>query len=88
MIIHGIIASEPVCIDNRIKFHLTADQTNQSVACLTELDFGQFNPMSKGDHVTLTGTTIQESLDGHESYFCTDSVHPFGKGPRWAMADA
>jgi hypothetical protein len=82
MSIHGIISSEPLHADSRIKFTLTSDETLREVLCLTELDFGQFGPINRGDHVALTGATVHENLDEHESYFCADSVNPFAKAGR------
>ena len=80
MTINGIISSEPLHAEDRIKFTLACDDTNRQVFCVTELDFGQFGPVNQGDHITLTGATVNDALSGHECYFCADSINPVGKG--------
>ena len=82
MTINGQIASDPVSAENRIKFVLTNDDTMRPLYCMTELDFGQFGPINRGDSVTLTGAMVLESLDGYDNYFCADSINPAGKGAR------
>jgi hypothetical protein len=80
MSIRGFISSEPVYAESRIKFKLLSEDTHREVVCLTELDFGQFGPINQGDHVVLTGATVQENLEGHENYFCADSINAVPKG--------
>jgi hypothetical protein len=86
MSINGVISSEPLNAEDRIKFTVHCDQTNRSIFCVTELDFGQFPAIKEGDHVTLTGATVKDAISGNDCYFCADSIHPFGKGSRMAMS--
>jgi hypothetical protein len=86
MSINGIISSDPVHAEDRIKFTLHCDYTDRMFFCVTELDFGQFPEVKQGDHVTLTGATVVDAISGKECYFCADSIHPFGKTSRIALA--
>ncbi len=86
MSVNGIISSEPVHTEDRIKFTLTLDETHRQLFCVTELDFGQFNPVNQGDHVSLTGTMVQESFEGKDGYFCADSINPVLKGGRRVLS--
>jgi hypothetical protein len=81
MSINGVVTSEPVYANSRIKFTLACDETRREVFCVTELEFGQFGPVSRGDHVSLTGTMAHDNLEGHES-FCADSITPIVKNGR------